>query len=28
VHRAVGDLGLRALGGVVIAAGAMVLIAH
>ena len=28
VHRAVGDLGLRALGGVVLAAGAVVLIAH
>ena len=28
VHRAVGDLGVRALGGVVLAAGAMVLIAH
>jgi urease accessory protein len=28
VHRAVGDLGVRALGGVVLAAGAVVLIAH
>jgi urease accessory protein len=28
VHRAVGDRGLRALGGVVIAAGAVVLVAH
>jgi urease accessory protein len=28
VHRAVGDLALRALGGVVVAAGAMVLITH
>ena len=28
VHRAVGDLALRALGGVVLAAGAVVLIAH
>jgi urease accessory protein len=28
VHRAVGDVGVRALGGVVFAAGAVVLIAH
>lgn len=28
VHRAVGDLGVRALGGAVLAAGAVVLIAH
>jgi urease accessory protein len=28
VRRAVGDLGLRALGGMVLAAGAAVLIAH
>jgi urease accessory protein len=28
VHRAVGDLGVRALGGIVLAAGAVVLIAH
>jgi len=28
VHRAVGDVGVRALGGVVLAAGAVVLIAH
>jgi urease accessory protein len=28
VHRAMGDLGLRALGGVVLAAGAVALIAH